>query len=982
MANEAVIGRTAVRVWPDTRKFREVLQSQLRAIAATTKLSVDVEPDFQDFERQVARRLATMQAILKRSPLNIRVDLDTAESERILRTRFRDQTIRADVDLNLDEQRRQQIMARLREIAKDSVSHVRVELDHTRLAVVKRQLATAVGDATQNVWIRINEGSLGRARETIRRLTSNAAFNLRMEVDRTSFAQTSLKIAAATRDRWVTARMRWSLPHMQEAQRQLGELVKSRVGSVVTKVRTNMDGASLARAREQLAVLSRIRTVPIIPIVKAAGMPALRQLTDLVGRISQVGAWKSFATTFQGFLDVRKIMRFNAGLLGAAGAMNGLINMTGGILNFGAALGKSLGVIPLLPGAFAGLAVAATTFKWALADANKQVPLLSENWKHLQESVKEGFWLEARDDMQVLARDFIPRMESGWASLGSSAGQAFSESLRGFMASWTQGSMDRMFASIGGGLVEASKGAYSFSEAMRVLLEHGTSYLPRLGASFAEFSGRFERWIKTAKGDGTLDRWAEDGIVAIRGLADSFVGVFRILSGLQNASNVGTTMQDIADDLNHLADVINSSAVQQRLEGVFTAVRDGWNNLKAEAGPGLTDMFRGLSDSIKSIGPDSGSTIGKLVGAAGKLFGSAGVQDGLVVMFGALNRAATLLFPILQQFEEPLNMLFTTLGRLAEGAVPVFVEGLANIANAFNQPDGLVDTFIQILPMVIDTISQLAVALAEVVNDPAVQSGLVELFKGLSAGLLAIAPALPSLGPALATILPQLGDFAAKLGPAIAGILPSVADGLVQVVDMFIKLGEFLMGPAFPLVQLLAENLGVVVAVMAGFSVLSTILPLIAGLGAIMGAIASPLGIAVVAVLALAGAFAYFWTTSEDFREGVTNMVNTVIEWIKKLVDFLKGVGGDIAGFFEAIPGAIKGGAGWVGDKALGAARGTMDFLSKPLEKPAQMYLDNKNAQGAAGGTTINQTIYNPQAEPGSRSGIREADKASILGGF
>ena len=1033
MSQEAVIGRTAVRVWPDTRQFRKVLQAQLRKIAATTELKVKVTPDFKGFEKKVLAQVkATEKSINSAGGVNVAVKADMSDTSASIRreTEKLQDTLKLRVNIDDTDSVRaaiQRVKAEIRKVgeteisvgadrdsldrflseAQDHISSTKMELniDADDQSSIQRAVSRIDAELSKRrevlVSVEADDTSLAKMRAELQEKLRRAPVTVGVDFDEeSSLRQAVTRInAELSKRREVDININVDENDLLELRAEL----ESRLRGIEAEIKPDVDRLALSRAGQQLGALARTRFAQIVPIVANASSPAFRQLDDFVRRISQADVWSGLYKGFKSFLDVRTIAKFGAGMLTIAGAASTIVNMTGGMLNFGAALGSVFKAGLLGPGLLTGLATSLLTVKWALSDTNEQVPELSKNWENLQKAVSNNFWSNAREDMDNFAADFIPRLTRSWGRLGYAGGTAFAKSLRGFMSSWTEQSMDRMFDDIGGGLIEASRGSRDFSEAMRLLVEHGTSYLPRLGRAFTDMSDRFERWVRTMDETGQLDEWTEQGIVALKGLGDSLVGVFRILEGLQDASGIGTTMQDIGDSLNGLADTINRTDVQNRLRGVFTAIREGWNNLKGEAGPGLMELFMGLSDSVKYISPSTGSAAGNLLGGLGSLLGSAGVQAGLITFFNRLDSAAAKLAPTLMKFEGPLAIMLYSMGRLIDEVLPLFVDGIAEVFSVFDTPDGFLDTFINIMPLVIDTVKKLAVAAAELLNDPSVQAGIYALFDGLATGFSKIAEMLPEMAPYIGDILPKLGEIAATLGEAIAKLGPSFGEGLVGVIDLLQGIVEWAAGPGMPFLQALAENLDKILITLAGVKIAGWLLsvggliagawPLISGLAGLIGgaiaAVAAFLGLPVWAVVAIAAALAaaavLIWKYRDEISsaftsamEAIAKAIGYVLDPIIKLIDTAIGKLAELLGMrdkWEKLKKDLTPSVGnAVGPSAPGDNLNAKDFIREIKSGKASYSKINETNQPAER-VVVYQNVYNPQSEPGSTSAIRTADR-------
>jgi hypothetical protein len=159
--------------------------------------------------------------------------------------------------------------------------------------------------------------------------------------------------------------------------------------------------------------------------------------------------------------------------------------------------------------------------------------------------------------------------------------------------------------------------------------------------------------------------------------------------------------------------------------------------------------------------------------------------------------------------------------------------------------------------------------IADLVNTPAFQSGLTQVFAGLRDAAKPIMDALPSIADALVAVAPGIASLAKAFGTGLGEALKTFADIVVQ-------LAPTLNAWAESLANLDPKLLGLITAAIVLAPLAGTVVSALAGLGPILAAIASPVGLVVAAIAGLVAGFVLIYQNSATVREGVASVIDAV----------------------------------------------------------------------------------------------------------
>ena len=589
------------------------------------------------------------------------------------------------------------------------------------------------------------------------------------------------------------------------------------------------------RLRTRLMHLTRPRLVNVAVTLNKASY------TRVATALAALSGGRAFNDISKQVRRVTKNLDRFAGVLGVVlplvGSLSALLIGAGGaFLTLG---GSVLSIIPgllALPGILTGSLIGIGIMVAALWDFSKVLEDLVPKYDHLQNLISDNFWAKAEAPIRNLAEKALPMLEDGLGSTATALGTFFA-SLSDTLAS--QGNLDLLDESFGylsEAITIASEGIKPFTNAIIELGTVGMSYMPGLAKSFNEMALSFDNWVSKNTESGQMFEWIDTAIFNVQELGRVIVGASGVLGAFHMAaSNAGgPTLTSLADGLESVNTALRGPAWQGALTTVFLGASQAIDAL----GPGvraLGDAFIDMAPTIGQILVLSGQLVSDGFEALATVFEQPAFQGGLLNFFEGLLAGSGALQDAMPGLGDTLGAIFTTLGDLAEVIGPV-------LGAAF-------DALGPVMQDLMSVISVLAPVLGEVLV------GAIEL----------LAPYIQDITSWIADWVAQNPELSATLLAVVAAVGVLIAGAISLVSGISLLVGSFLSVVSF-----------------AGTMGLS-----LGGLAAVLGKIVGVAALVVAGVAALVGGFVAAWNSSEQFRNTVMNLGQSIGQLVQNLIGFL-----------------------------------------------------------------------------------------------
>lgn len=773
MPGEAIIGKVAVKVIPDTTKFKKELEGQLKKIEKSLKdIKVSIAPEVDDAQVRAAAKKAREVAQAEMKDLKLGVDLDNQDSinKAIARlnaelTKLRENHI---LEVGLNQHDIQDKLAWLHGKL-DEVRHIELSVDEFNDDSVRRafnQINSEIEKLNEHkVQIHLDEESLWKERDRLQKILDERLqikAELEQEAKAKAIAETQAMLNA------VQAQMRnlvigASLPpgeaeklkrevettllRINDLQVKIGaeldpiakrklelevEALRATIGDLKVKLNPELDDKKVATTEGALKLLTRPRSVDIKPVINSRAARFVATTLDRLSGFRQgrqtVDMLKSFLTNLD--LLAPKIATVGLGIVGiGAGALSSAANL----FALSSALASIGGASIALPGIMAGLGIGVLASAVALKDFNKQFADFQigigkktpagQAWKQLQDMMSEEFWAKAKKPIGELITELFPKLQKGLVQISSSLG-AWWGSLATGLKSALAPRMAGMFDNLDKSIQIATGSTGSLANIIGILGDIGAKQLPRLADWFVKVTNNFSDWLTEAEKTGKLQEYIDNAITAIKNLGRIAVDVYQIFSAINQAAKNALgkdALGALADSLDRVKKIVQGDTFQKELTRVFKAAKSAMQEIYDRAGPALELAFKNLSHTLQHVLPQAGAAIGSLAGGLLDAFNQPHLQNGIRNFFGSIMVFADTIRPAFKDVGDAVGSVLNLMSTFIEVTAGPAASALSTISDVVKiLADGIrpfIEKFIPAVSNLFDAISPSIKKVATAVSD-------------------------------------------------------------------------------------------------------------------------------------------------------------------------------------------------------------------------------------------------------------------------
>ncbi|MFG3223256.1 hypothetical protein ACGF07_00525 [Kitasatospora sp. NPDC048194] len=667
---------------------------------------------------------------------------------------------------------------------------------------------------------------------------------------------------------------------------------RDKVSPLKVEVKLDIANGTGAAISARLQVLTRPRTVPILPELDNASV------AKVGAALAALSGARVLTNIFEDLGNMIRNLDKSVPIIGSlALAIAGLAGWGLSAASNLAALSASLAQIGpaalLLPGLLGGMAVGIGVTIAAFKDFNKVLPEVKSALSGLQDTISKNFWDQAAKPIRELVDGLLPKFTAGLAQTATQIGGFF-----GGLAAGLQGALDpalnQMFTDLAGSITIATSGTGAFANIIATLGKVGTSYLPALAQWFVNISTRFSDFLSAAESDGRLATWITTAIQNVKDLGSVLFNLGGILAGVGRAAQEagGSTLGMLAGTLEHIHAIVDSPGFQAGLVGTFKAAHEAMANLASGSGPAVKGLFTELAQLAETILPQVGTILGTVIGSIASALSQPAVTGGITLLFSGIEAAVQALAPAMAPLGQALGALMGVVAQFMLVLGPLVSAALVPLANAFTALAPSITPIIALLGGALTSaIQQLAPIITQLV--PIVGQLLSAAFQALSVILPPIAQVFTVILAAVAPLVEQLVTALAPILGVLAGLISTVLTALTPVVTVLLQIVTAVITPLLPMLQqVIAEFLPKLGEAFA--RVAEAIQPFLQALLAIVNFL-MPVLVPIIQFVI------------EILANSLVNAINGVGLVLEGLKEVFVGVWNFIKGFFEIWWGLFKG---------------------------------------------------------------------------
>lgn len=583
----------------------------------------------------------------------------------------------------------------------------------------------------------------------------------------------------------------------------LDKSTKDRVGAelkawakdlnLIVKVDLDLNDRDIADSVVALEALTKKRSVKIAPELDNG---AVAKVATALAAMSGLRYTQQLFHEFrQELLNIDKAVP-KIGLVSHAIAGLGAwaLGVSGNLFSLSSSIAQMGQAGLALPGILGGIAVGLATSAAALKDFNVQVPQAALYLHKLQNIISQNFWEVAAAPIRELVDKLFPILNKKLAETSTALGGFF-----GKLATSATNILLPALAPMFDNLTKSIEIASGYTDVFVGIIEKlgtlGSSYLPSLAKWFGDISTRFNNFLGKAQADGSLKKWTDDGITALKNFGSVIASTVSIFHSLGKAAQAagGSTLASLAENLRGVAAAAKDPGFQNGLTATLTAAYAMLKQIRDIAGPALKGLVIAMSQNFQKLGPIIGDTIGTAISALATAFSNPAVAKGLDAMFAGFNDMVHTLAPAMVLVAEKFGIMGELVGALARNIGLVMASGIMTLKPVFIS---LVAALIPVINMLGPILSQVITALGPVFALLGVQlakaaTALGPLFDQLK---ILVDLLLPVLVPVLKILVEVIGSALIGVIQGVTLVIKGLVNIVTGVVSVFKGFKDILVG--------------------------------------------------------------------------------------------------------------------------------------------------------------------------------------------
>lgn len=724
-----IIGKAAIKVYPDTKRFREETLAKLKKELAG--LDKDVN------EQQRLQVKAEVVVDEKKSAKNFKAFTDKMQGQTV--------TVRVDVDIDQKFEHLDNYLDEMRRRAERASVVVQPEFDadhfNSALSDMARDTDRASREAAESVG-QIDDSfdditeSIDRTARRSTRFFDEFGNDLRDVVQDSGATRYVWEdFALRAEDSFEKVGRRYQ-ELMDDLERQ-GQVRDLEMGLDMTELERDLqvlhkrlreiedeyddtdlefhpvlDETSYRAVWARLKWLTRDRIAMIHPIVNK-GAAALAERTLKAITLNASGL-RNAGRALKNFFEYLERLDKNAPVLGmiATGiaAIGGAaIAAVGTVSHLAVEFTRMAGAGLALPGILGGFAVGIGVMVAALQDFNREIPKVREDLGRMQDMISDRFWQQAKVPLLDAWNKMLPSLEDGFNRTAEALGGWTAAMAEGLSSNLSTESMSHMFENLAESIDIAAESGDDFGRIIEVLGKRGSEYLPRLAQWGNDVMASFRGWLDEADRTGALNDMIETGITKLKEFGvlvrESGELIYLLGSAAERAGFSG--LKEMSEGLEQVNEDLKRN--QDSLDDYFSGaanIADGFKSLLGSITDGLGEFsgtFEHISGDVRNVLEDIGDALETVLG-------NEKFQQGVEDLFGGISSAVEDLSGQAPVIADVLGSVASLVGEVLENIGDVgaeFIDAFGpTVADVISDLEGDIGDLGGALSDLVDTMSE------------------------------------------------------------------------------------------------------------------------------------------------------------------------------------------------------------------------------------------------------------------------------------
>lgn len=226
---------------------------------------------------------------------------------------------------------------------------------------------------------------------------------------------------------------------------------------------------------------------------------------------------------------------------------------------------------------------------------------MQESWTGFKNVVQDKLFEGLGAEVVKLGQNDLPILQKGFSAIAGEINGNVKVALASLQTDTNKGFFERIFGNTAEAQGNLDKAINPLIDALMRMSAVGSDFLPRMADGLADVLTRFDNFIVRAESDGSLVKWMDSGINALKELGNSIINIGSMLSSLNDAfsdSGGNSLLATLESATQRVADLMKSADGQERLRQFFIDTREEL----AKWRPFLDDLpgvFRNLADAAR-----------------------------------------------------------------------------------------------------------------------------------------------------------------------------------------------------------------------------------------------------------------------------------------------------------------------------------------------------------------------------------------------
>jgi hypothetical protein len=319
----------------------------------------------------------------------------------------------------------------------------------------------------------------------------------------------------------------------------------------------------------------------------------------------------------------------------------------------------------------------------AAQEAVRALLQVKDTLSGIRRIAQENFFTGFAAPLLALSGALGPQMATGVGAIASALGAGAQQFMASLQDSLGSGVLERLLRGVAESIEILNRAIDPIVQSFITLGIVGMDYMPRLAGWVADLAEQFNSFIQTAAVDGSLKRWIDDGIQAMKDLwsiGDSVVGIFGALTSAAMAGGINTTLGGLAAGLRDVDAAMGGEAFQTTMATIFGGAQAGAEGLLAALGP-IGEAFRTGSDSLARFLELSGEIAGLFIGGLFTALSDPEFGAGLITFFEGVRDGVAEIAPKLPELFAAFGGILGAIAPVVEALGPTTVDVLIIFAN-------------------------------------------------------------------------------------------------------------------------------------------------------------------------------------------------------------------------------------------------------------------------------------------------------------